>query len=425
VYTQCPDCATVFRITAEALRAAQGDVRCGVCSTSFNALENLSEREFEAAAEDAAPSPDDSMTVEELPGGENIELSAPVELVAVPDAPDTPDTPDAPDAPATPPSAEIADEEALAMEFHGDAEDLDRLFVVENPVLSTFDPGQAAANLAVAEPPIDLDSTDEHPILVLEESDEPDPEEDAGESIVLETLPVPEPEAEPSRQPLAPPAPTAPAGLTAPRILIPDEMRRRLAEEAAARAEAAREFEPDEPETHAFLAQRWPWVAGVAVLAFILVLQVMHARRNDIVRNETFGPALAGAYDFLGLSVLAPTDLSAYELRQWGAASDPREANRLMLRASIVNRANYAQPLPLLRLTLQDRFGGTLGQRDVGPADYLPGSGAPSLLAPGQRADALIRIVDPGSEAVGFELDICLPAQGGVRCANQIKTARQ
>ena len=27
------------------------------------------------------------------------------------------------------------------------------------------------------------------------------------------------------------------------------------------------------------------------------------------------------------------------------------------------------------------------------------------------------------AQVVGFELDICLPAQGGVRCANQIKTA--
>jgi hypothetical protein len=152
---------------------------------------------------------------------------------------------------------------------------------------------------------------------------------------------------------------------------------------------------------------------------------VIHSARNELVRNPTFGPVVAGAYAILGLSLLAPTDLSAYELRQWGAASDPREANRLMLRASIVNRASYAQPLPLLRLTLQDRFGGTLGMRDIGPADYLPGAGATGLLEPGQRADALIRIVDPGAEAVGFELDICLPAQGGVRCANQIKTARQ
>jgi hypothetical protein len=295
------------------------------------------------------------------------------------------------------------------MEFHGDAAELDRLFVVENPALEPF------------EPPIDLDSTDEHPILVLEESDAPE-EAEAGESIVLETPPeVPGPVAEPVT-----PAPAAPAtrSFTAPRILIPDEMRKRLAEEARARAEAAREFEPDDPDEPGFLARRWPWVAGIAMLALTLALQVVHAARNDIVRSETFGPALAGAYDLLGLSVLAPTDLAAYELRQWGAASDPREANRLMLRASIVNRAGYAQPLPLLRLTLQDRFGGTLGQRDVEPADYLPGSGASDLLAPSQRADALIRIVDPGSEAVGYELDICLPAPGGVRCASQVKTAR-
>jgi hypothetical protein len=143
------------------------------------------------------------------------------------------------------------------------------------------------------------------------------------------------------------------------------------------------------------------------------------------VRNRTWGAAVARTYDFFGLSVLAPTDLTAYELRQWGAASDPNEANRLMLRASIVNRASYAQPYPFLRLSLQDRFGGTLGMRDIAPADYLPGAGATGLLEPGQRADALIRIVDPGSEAVGFELDVCLPAQGGVRCANALKTALQ
>ena len=220
MYTQCPDCATVFRVTAEALRAAQGDVRCGVCSTSFNALENLSEQAFKAAPQEDATSPDDSMTVEELPGGENIELSAPVELVAVPDLPEAA-------APAEP--RETADDEARAMEFHGDAAELDRLFVVENPTLEAF------------EPPVDLDSTDEHPILVLEESDTPD-EEEAGESIVLETPPeVAEPVPEPAK-----PAPAAPAtaSFTAPRILIPEEMRRRLAAEAAAREDAASAFEP-------------------------------------------------------------------------------------------------------------------------------------------------------------------------------------
>jgi predicted Zn finger-like uncharacterized protein len=412
VYTQCPDCATVFRVTAETLRAAQGDVRCGVCATSFNALENLSEQAFRAAPEDEAPSADDSMTVEELPGTENIELSAPAEIAAVPEAP-----------PRVPP-----EDEAEAMEFHGDAADLDRLFVVEEPVLERLDPAEAAAALAAAtpEPVADLDSTDEHPILVLDERDEAPPE---AVVIVLETPepdperePEPTPAPEPEAAPAAAPAPAPPASQTAPRILIPDEMRRRLAAEAMAHEDAASAFDPVD-DGAGFLDQRWPWLAGTAVLALLFLLQLLHAGRNDLARSPTFGPIVAGAYALFGATVLAPTDLAAYELRQWGAASDPAAPNRLVLRASIVNHATYAQPLPLLRLALQDRFGGTMGLRDIGPADYLPGTGGSSLLGPGERADALIRIVDPGDEAVGFELDVCLPARGGVRCASQLKTA--
>lgn len=393
---------------------AQGDVRCGVCSTTFNALENLSELAFKPAPATEEPAPDDSMTVEELPGGENIELSAPVELAIVADAPGLAVEP-----------AEPADDEARAMEFHGSAADLDRLFVVENPAITQFD---SAPIHPIQEPETkdDLDSTDEHPILVLDERDEPlEAAEEAGESIVLESPPepVPTPSPQPPRKPAT--AVAATNSPTAPRILIPDEMRKRLADEAEARAAAAREFEPVEADSPGLLAQRWPWVAAIGFLALLLAVQVVHSERNTLVRNETLGPIIAGAYAFLGLTPLAPTDLSAYELRQWGAASDPREANRLMLRASIINRASYAQPFPLLRLTLQDRYGSTLGERDIGPADYLPGTGAPDLLGPGERADALIRIVDPGTEAVGFELDICLPAAGGVRCANPVKTASQ
>lgn len=366
------------------------------------------------------------MTVEELPGGESIELSAPVELTVVPDVQPA-EAPPTESIPASPAAAEPEDEQR-AMEFHGDAADLDRLFVVEDPAVARFELPAAAVEVPEeAEPAVDLDTTDEHPILVLDERDEPS-EQPVVESIVLETK---EPEDEPTPPPPRPPPAQVPApraagaGHTAPRILIPDEMRKRLAEEAEARAAAAAIFESDEDEDEAapLLSRRWPWVAGIAVLAFLLLLQILHSQRNDLVRSPAFGPTVAGVYDFLGLTVLAPTDLAAYELRQWGAASDPNQANRLMLRASIVNRASYAQPFPLLRLSLQDRFGGTLYELDVPPVEYLPGAGGEGLLEPGQRADALIRVVDPGPDVVGFELDICLPAQGGVRCANQIKTA--
>ncbi len=377
MYTRCPDCATVFRVTADSLRVAQGDVRCGVCSNTFNAIENLSEQAFrpdiDVDDDDDVPSPDDSMTVEELPGTENIELA--VEPTAA------------------------ADDEDKAMEFHGDAVDVEKLFVVEgSKPPADFDPAKVAASLTLGEN--DLDRTDEYPILVLDEQDVP-------EEILVEA----EPEL---------PASAPSSSAISPRILIPDEMRKRLAEEAAART--AFETDLGQEEAHE-QPRRWPWVAGVAAALLLFVAQVVHSQREDLVREPGIGPWLARAYVFVGAPLATPTDLAAYELRQWGATNDPMQPDRLMLRASIVNRAPYAQPMPLLRLALQDRFGSTLGVRDIAATDYLPGPGTPRLLESGQRADAEIRIVDPGKDAVGFEMDVCLPMDGSIRCASQVAAA--
>lgn len=43
MFTQCPQCETVFRLGAGDLRRAQGRVRCGECNTVFNALDYLQE----------------------------------------------------------------------------------------------------------------------------------------------------------------------------------------------------------------------------------------------------------------------------------------------------------------------------------------------------------------------------------------------
>lgn len=410
MYTQCPDCTTVFRVSADVLRTAQGQVRCGVCAHSFNALENLSEEPFKAAEPEQVPQPDDSMTVEELPGSEEIELSSASELPALPEPPPAaPPQPPAPPQAAAPPKASApppaaapvpappADEMAT-LEFHGDAAELDRVFVTAN---------EAIKELAPAE---DLERTDEYPILVLDERDEP--EAPQGGDVV--------PESPAERAPSAPE--TATSAYTAPRILIPEEMRQRLAEEAAAHEADSTGFGLEQPATG---ERRWPWMAAAAALLVLFAAQVVHGERQALVQKPGIGPFLAQTYELLGQPLTAPTDLSAYELRQWGAASDPAQPGRLLLRASIVNRAAFAQPFPLLRLALQDRFGAALGVRDIEPADYLPGETPSKLLGPGERADAEIRIVDPGQEAVGFEMDVCLSADGGVHCASQVTAAAQ
>ncbi len=54
MYTQCPDCQTLFQVTAENLRTAMGMVRCTHCSTVFNALSGLrDEKEIDVAQAEA------------------------------------------------------------------------------------------------------------------------------------------------------------------------------------------------------------------------------------------------------------------------------------------------------------------------------------------------------------------------------------
>jgi predicted Zn finger-like uncharacterized protein len=57
--TRCPNCSTSFRITAEHLRPAHGQVQCGMCNQQFDAIENLLEGD---AHEMLAAQPPDTST---------------------------------------------------------------------------------------------------------------------------------------------------------------------------------------------------------------------------------------------------------------------------------------------------------------------------------------------------------------------------
>ncbi len=86
---------------------------------------------------------------------------------------------------------------------------------------------------------------------------------------------------------------------------------------------------------------------------------------------------------------------------------DPNANGALHVRASILNTAAEFQPYPLLRVTLEDRFGNRIGSRDFEAAEYL---GRPTVksLARGERVDATVNLLDPGKNAEGFEIDVCL-----------------
>ena len=78
MYTQCPECESSFRVTAEVLKQAAGMVRCGSCGNAFNSLDYLSEQK------PSAPQPESSIPELKPEPAEN-----PADGPAAPPAPKT------------------------------------------------------------------------------------------------------------------------------------------------------------------------------------------------------------------------------------------------------------------------------------------------------------------------------------------------
>jgi hypothetical protein len=177
-------------------------------------------------------------------------------------------------------------------------------------------------------------------------------------------------------------------------------------------------------DTPAILALLEPqrWRIGAALALLLLAAQVVNHYRDDLAATARFNRPLTALYSFFGVQLAPHWDLRAYDVR--ASLDAAARAGLITVRASVKNAASQPQPLPLLRVTLQDRFGNRIAARDVAPRFYVPRAmPASSFLSGGQRIDAEMAFVDPGANAVGFEIDACLPASGGgVACANDAST---
>lgn len=167
-------------------------------------------------------------------------------------------------------------------------------------------------------------------------------------------------------------------------------------------------------------ASRPIWKSLAAPLALLLLVQAIHHNRSTLARHPRIGSSLVGLYDALGLTLTPDWNLHAYEIRQWGVVSDPDSPGTLKVRASISNLAEFAQPYPLLKLVLEDRWGDQVRARAFEPVEYLdPGAAPERLLAPAQKVNATINIVDPGPDAEGFRFDVCLSGSVRTVCAEE------
>jgi predicted Zn finger-like uncharacterized protein len=161
---------------------------------------------------------------------------------------------------------------------------------------------------------------------------------------------------------------------------------------------------------------RW-WAVGSALALLALGAQAIHYFRPDIAGHATFGPWITAAYNALGAEIAPNWDVHQYEIIDWVATAEPnsRGVGSLKITARIQNRGPQRQPYPAVQLRLKDRYEAAVGSRIFTPAEYLPRD-APRgrLMSPGETARAEIEVVDPGPDAYGFELDVCIEVEASL-----------
>ena len=159
------------------------------------------------------------------------------------------------------------------------------------------------------------------------------------------------------------------------------------------------------------------WAVGAAVAIVILAAQVVHHFRSDLAARPSLGSWVAATYEALGVELTPAWDVHQYEILDWIATAEPnaRGLGSLKITARIQNRGPLRQPFPSVQLKLKDRWEDAVGSRVFTPAEYLPRD-APRgrLMAPGETARAEIEVVDPGPDAYGFELDVCIEVEASL-----------
>jgi predicted Zn finger-like uncharacterized protein len=457
LFTVCPKCTLTLVVTTVDLRAGQGYVRCGRCANVFNALVALREGEPNTGAADSA-----TRRLSETAPDPAVQPAMGVGVAIEPEPEPEPE----PDVEIEFPSelqtegyeltfealepeleAELlpeAEPDEGSLEFNATATDVSEIFI--SPSEAEHDTGSGNYEAVVLgvetqPPPLEpVERTYTDTIAAEDWSLLDDDAPPADAESVIEESPLVEPDQEaPTQDPewvqemFAEAEAEAQRGRSGERQALPLAVEQAGEDEPAVVRAARDVMGVSAPSGDTVLepllgppVQRrpaWQYLTAIGLLTLALLLQVVHHYRHALVLSPSLGPTVSAVYARLGATLTPRWDLTAYSVTQRGVDAEDSEGTRLRVRLSVQNDSDRVQPLPLVRLTLKDRYNNAVATRDLTPAEYLPPRAAQQrLLEPDQRIDAELHVMDPGRAAVGFEIDACLRAEdGSVGCSNEAR----
>ena len=150
--------------------------------------------------------------------------------------------------------------------------------------------------------------------------------------------------------------------------------------------------------------QRWPWITACTLLLLALGAQLAWAKRDALISDDTFGPLFRQACVTLGCQLPLVQDISRLSMVARDVQSHPSVPGALLITANLRNDAPFAQPYPVVSITLSDANGNKLAMRRLRPTEYLGDSATLRKgIAAGGSAALMLEVEDPAGKAVAFE----------------------
>jgi len=446
MYTQCPQCRTIFEISEDALQASLGIVRCGHCTERFDALRTLSDT-LPAGSEAAMPEHDPDalapiLTLAVSPEAIQAAARPPRKPLSEPTPPGgSPATarPDEAwfetlsedraraliaDAAGIPPETVHADPEwqltDLPMQTSFTELDIIPMATAESVAESVepepVTPAPASIEAAESEPLTDAWGLDIPDVDLTEPValDEHATSTKAGLPAATETFAefaggADAAEVEPDPDPWLPEDQLGADGTLPPDAGATKEEGHASAEPQAERpddeAEPAGIAEPVyvPPRRRRVRHSDWLWATGCAVLALALAAQVAWARRVALVRDPATQAQALRVCARLGCRLPPIRDTAKLELLSRDVRPDPDAAGALAITATFRNNAPYRQPWPIVVVELTDLDNNVVAMRRFRPAEYMPdATRRVAGIAAGTTAAVAFEVADPGKRAVSF-----------------------
>lgn len=166
----------------------------------------------------------------------------------------------------------------------------------------------------------------------------------------------------------------------------------------------------DRPLPRRSRSRQWLWGLLSLMAALALLAQALTYNFAALAHDARTRPVLEQICLLTDCELPARVDISLIRSSNLVVRPHPDFPNALAVDVILYNRADFAQPFPVLRMTFSDRNGREVANKTFRPAEYLAGELAgESLMPPQTPVHVGLSLLDPGSTADSYQLDFLSP----------------